>query len=46
MNTFTLEQDSYPLIYGGNVPNVAEGYNSSTSRLVFKFRELLKHDVW
>lgn len=32
MNTFTLEQDSYPLVYGGNVPNTAGGYNSSISR--------------
>ncbi|KAK6156175.1 hypothetical protein DH2020_010423 [Rehmannia glutinosa] len=31
VNTFALE-DSYPLVYGGNVPNTAGGFDSSSSR--------------
>lgn len=32
VNTFTLEQDSYPLVYGANVPNTAGGFDGSSSR--------------
>lgn len=32
MNTFTLDKDDYPLVYGGNVANTSGGYNSSESR--------------
>ncbi|KAH6805649.1 Subtilisin-like serine endopeptidase family protein [Perilla frutescens var. frutescens] len=32
VNTFTLEHDNYPLVYGGDVPNTAGGFNSSLSR--------------
>ncbi|KAL0321906.1 UNVERIFIED_CONTAM: Cucumisin [Sesamum calycinum] len=32
VNTFVLENGSYPLVYGGNVPNTAGGYDNSTSR--------------
>ncbi|KAH6762718.1 subtilase 4.12 [Perilla frutescens var. hirtella] len=32
VNTFTLEQDSYPLVYGGNVPNTTGGFDGSSSR--------------
>ncbi|KAK4431721.1 Cucumisin [Sesamum alatum] len=32
VNTFVLENESYPLVYGGNVPNTAGGYGNSTSR--------------
>ncbi|KAL0303775.1 UNVERIFIED_CONTAM: Cucumisin [Sesamum radiatum] len=31
VNTFVLENGSYPLVYGGNVPNTAGGYDNSTS---------------
>ncbi|KAH1093328.1 hypothetical protein GYH30_039197 [Glycine max] len=32
INTFDLEKKLYPLIYAGDVPNIAGGHNSSTSR--------------
>ncbi|KAK6156174.1 hypothetical protein DH2020_010422 [Rehmannia glutinosa] len=32
VNTFTLKDDNYPLVYGGNVPNTEAGFNSSSSR--------------
>lgn len=32
INTFDLKGKAYPLVYGGDVPNVAGGHNSSTSR--------------
>ncbi|KAL0303774.1 UNVERIFIED_CONTAM: Cucumisin [Sesamum radiatum] len=32
VNTFVLENESYPLVYGGNVPNTAGGYDNSSSR--------------
>ncbi|KAH6777778.1 hypothetical protein C2S51_009090 [Perilla frutescens var. frutescens] len=31
VNPFTLKDGSYPLVYAGNVPNTARGYNGSTS---------------
>ncbi|KAK7355304.1 hypothetical protein VNO80_14558 [Phaseolus coccineus] len=33
VNTFDLKNESYPLIYGRNAPNISGGYNSSISRL-------------
>ncbi|KAG4997058.1 hypothetical protein JHK85_028497 [Glycine max] len=33
VNTFDLKNESYPLIYGGDAPNITGGYNSSISRL-------------
>ncbi|TKY56802.1 Cucumisin protein [Spatholobus suberectus] len=32
VNTFDLKNNSYPLIYAGDAPNITGGYNSSTSR--------------
>ncbi|XP_056168976.1 cucumisin-like isoform X2 [Syzygium oleosum] len=32
INTFDLKREMYPLIYGGNAPNVSAGYNGSISR--------------
>ncbi|KAI6681010.1 hypothetical protein NL676_034891 [Syzygium grande] len=32
INTFNLKRDMYPIIYGGNAPNVSAGYNGSKSR--------------
>ncbi|PIA54550.1 hypothetical protein AQUCO_00900841v1 [Aquilegia coerulea] len=32
VNTFTLEDEMYGLIYGGDAPNTAKGYDSSESR--------------
>ncbi|KAG6433244.1 hypothetical protein SASPL_104852 [Salvia splendens] len=32
VNTFTLDKDDYPLVYGGNVANTSGGYNNSESR--------------
>ncbi|XP_020202260.1 cucumisin [Cajanus cajan] len=32
INTFNLKKKLYPLIYGGDIPNIAGGHNSSTSR--------------
>lgn len=32
INTFDLKKKMYPLIYAGDVPNAADGYNSSISR--------------
>lgn len=32
VNTFSPKDSSYPLVYGGNVPNVSAGYDGSTSR--------------
>ncbi|CAJ1970960.1 unnamed protein product [Sphenostylis stenocarpa] len=32
INTFDLKNKMFPLIYAGDVPNTAGGYNSSTSR--------------
>ncbi|RDY10975.1 hypothetical protein CR513_04422, partial [Mucuna pruriens] len=33
VNTFDLKNNSYPLIYAGDAPNITGGYNSSTSSL-------------
>ncbi|TKY53554.1 Cucumisin protein [Spatholobus suberectus] len=33
VNTFDLNNKSYPLIYAGDAPNITGGYNSSISRL-------------
>ncbi|KAI9078354.1 hypothetical protein K1719_039730 [Acacia pycnantha] len=33
INTFDLQNKTYPLIYAGNAPNIAGGFNSSISRL-------------
>ncbi|KAL8050259.1 hypothetical protein ABFX02_06G071400 [Erythranthe guttata] len=32
INTFELKNDGYPLVYGGNVPNTADGFDGSVSR--------------
>ncbi|KAK4480228.1 hypothetical protein RD792_013290, partial [Penstemon davidsonii] len=32
INTFLLKNDNYPLVYGGDVPNTAAGFDGSTSR--------------
>lgn len=32
VNTFDPQYRGYPLIYGGDAPNIAGGYNSSISR--------------
>ncbi|XP_027155311.1 cucumisin-like [Coffea eugenioides] len=32
VNTFQLHDELYPLVYGGDVPNVAAGFDSSDSR--------------
>ncbi|KAI6681011.1 hypothetical protein NL676_034892 [Syzygium grande] len=32
INTFNLKRDMYPIIYGGNAPNVSAGYNGSKSK--------------
>lgn len=32
INTFDLQGRQYPLVYGGDVPNIAGGFNSSFSR--------------
>ncbi|PIM98682.1 Cucumisin [Handroanthus impetiginosus] len=32
INTFVLQDENYPLVYGGNVPNTAGGFDGSTSR--------------
>ncbi|KAG6436556.1 hypothetical protein SASPL_101457 [Salvia splendens] len=32
VNTFTLEKDDYPIVYGGNVANTGGGYNNTESR--------------
>ncbi|KAE9465255.1 hypothetical protein C3L33_02841, partial [Rhododendron williamsianum] len=35
VNTFTLKQSMYTLVYGGNVPNTKDGYDGSVSRYCF-----------
>ncbi|PSR93152.1 Cucumisin like [Actinidia chinensis var. chinensis] len=32
INTFTLNQSMYPLVYGGNVPNTQQGFTGDDSR--------------
>ncbi|XP_059064303.1 cucumisin-like [Cryptomeria japonica] len=32
LNTYTMEQPWYPLVYGGNIANVSGGFNSNDSR--------------
>ncbi|KAF6161081.1 hypothetical protein GIB67_007722 [Kingdonia uniflora] len=32
INTFTLNKTSYPMIYGGDAPNIAKGFDGSISR--------------
>ncbi|TKY56807.1 Cucumisin protein [Spatholobus suberectus] len=44
INTFDLKKKMYPLIYGGDIPNIAGGHNSSTSRYCLK-DSLDKHSV-
>ncbi|RDY10976.1 hypothetical protein CR513_04423, partial [Mucuna pruriens] len=44
MNTFDLKKKQYPLIYGGDVPNIAGVHNSSTSRYCIR-KSLDKHSV-
>ncbi|WVY90485.1 hypothetical protein V8G54_035999 [Vigna mungo] len=36
INTFDLKGKPYPLVYGGDVPNIGGGHNSSTSRFCVK----------
>ncbi|KAJ6814974.1 cucumisin-like [Iris pallida] len=36
INTFELNKTSYPLVYGGNVPNTSAGYDGSTSRYCYE----------
>ncbi|KAL1544724.1 cucumisin-like [Salvia divinorum] len=43
VNTFTLEKDGYPLLYGGNVANTSGGYNCSESR--YCLPDSLDHDL-
>ncbi|KAI6668932.1 hypothetical protein NL676_003817 [Syzygium grande] len=33
INTFELNNTMYPMIYGGDAPNIAQGFNSAQSRL-------------
>ncbi|XP_030469768.1 cucumisin-like [Syzygium oleosum] len=33
INTFDLNNTMYPMIYGGDAPNIAQGFNSTQSRL-------------
>ncbi|KAH1211921.1 Cucumisin [Glycine max] len=35
INTFDLKNKMFPLVYAGDVPNTADGYNSSTSRFCY-----------
>ncbi|RWR79430.1 cucumisin-like protein [Cinnamomum micranthum f. kanehirae] len=35
INTFQLKNRTYPLVYGGNVPNTSAGYDSSMSRYCY-----------
>ncbi|KAG5557872.1 hypothetical protein RHGRI_007940 [Rhododendron griersonianum] len=35
VNTFSLKQSMYTLVYGGNVPNTKDGYDGSVSRYCF-----------
>ncbi|MED6170746.1 hypothetical protein PIB30_034013 [Stylosanthes scabra] len=44
INTFNLKNKMFPLIYGGDAPNTAGGYNSSLSRYCYK-NSLNKHLV-
>ncbi|KAL4364600.1 hypothetical protein HN51_024374 [Arachis hypogaea] len=44
INTFDLKNKMFPLIYGGDAPNTADGYNSSISRYCYK-DSLNKHLV-
>lgn len=32
INTFDLKNDMYPIIYGGDAPNITGGFNGSVSR--------------
>ncbi|XP_048139954.1 cucumisin-like [Rhodamnia argentea] len=36
INTFDLNNTMYPLIYGGDAPNIAQGFNSTRSSLCVK----------
>ncbi|XXG40651.1 hypothetical protein AAC387_Pa01g1317 [Persea americana] len=36
INTFQLKNYTYPLVYGGNVPNTSAGYDSSMSRYCYR----------
>ncbi|KAF8010018.1 hypothetical protein BT93_J0866 [Corymbia citriodora subsp. variegata] len=33
INTFDLNNTMYPMVYGGDAPNIAQGFNSTQSRL-------------
>ncbi|KAF7816385.1 cucumisin-like [Senna tora] len=33
INTFDLNSNQYPIVYGGDVPNILKGYNRSISRI-------------
>ncbi|KAG4402663.1 hypothetical protein GLYMA_02G252302v4 [Glycine max] len=35
INTFDLKRKMFPMVYAGDVPNTADGYNSSISRLCY-----------
>ncbi|KAL7107730.1 hypothetical protein ACP275_06G073400 [Erythranthe tilingii] len=36
INTFTLKNGTYPLVYGGNVPNTTGGFDGSISRYCYE----------
>lgn len=44
INTFDLKKKMYPLIYGGDIPNIVGGHDASTSRFCIK-DSLDKHSV-
>ena len=37
INTFDLQNKTYPLIYSGDAPNITGGFNSSRSRYIVVF---------